>query len=207
MNKITLPEWRPGEPDYDWEVIRDSIVQLIANQNELISRWEAIDEWESPMHERLEAICKQLDRHDEQIGYIKPKVKQNTAWIGNEILKGGGRVVKPEGYWECPVHGRLQPHEVREKLCRVRVGDWACQREATWRTDKPSEVLSDSELKELIGGIGASVPAGNPDLCPICGGEISMRKTPRAWAGCIPCNWNWYGESIEQWKRMVTRGS
>ena len=242
MNKIEVPECDGWEEVYQStnlphavRQLQDRVSQLVANQNELISRWEAVDEWEQPLKDRIIALSDELDDQRKKLmrfhhtfetrltaiekndlaelnrGMIsmEQQLDRHDHWISeHDIGEVVSEIEKPEpGHWECPEHGELQPHEVRKKLCRVRVGDWACQREATWRTDKPSEVLSDSELKELIGGIGASVPAGNPDLCPICGGEISMRKTPRVWVGCIPCNWNWYGESIDQWRLIVTRGS
>ena len=166
MNKIEVPECDGWEEVYQStnlphavRQLQDRVAQLIDNQNELISRWEAIDEWEAPMMDRLEAIHKQLDRHDH--------------WISeHDIGEVVSEIEKPEpGYWWCKTH---------HKHLHICAHPAHIFHELEWRTDKP-------------------------DLCPICGGEIWTMRMPKAGivVRCFVCEWSWYGESIEQWRRIV----
>ena len=213
MNKIEVPECDGWEEVYQStnlphavRQLQDRVAQLIDNQNELISRWEAVDEWEAPMMDRLEAIHKQLDRHDEQLGNMQSYmqdiddavqrhdeqiegVKEEQADIVAAIdhtKNGPVRKKQPEpGYWWCPLHG-VRPHKGRCGFEFVDRGEeLKCNLFVKRRTDEPG-------------------------LCPICGGEISIHEAGpeyRAWVGCDHCKWEWFGESIEQWRRIVTRGS
>ena len=213
MNKIEKPEWNDNSVSLVL-VMEDVVGQLIDNQNEIIEQLDKQKEritnhlicWHEPIKKRIAEIEKQLDRHDMQLGNMQSYmqdiddavqrhdeqiegVKEEQADIVAAIdhtKNGPVRKKQPEpGYWWCPLHG-VRPHKGRCGFEFVDRGEeLKCNLFVKRRTDEPG-------------------------LCPICGGEISIHEAGpeyRAWVGCDHCKWEWFGESIEQWRRIVTRGS
>jgi rubrerythrin len=100
MKPIEIPDFSAASgPDTEWEWFRDVIVQLIENQNELITENAA----DRQLHED---ITERLDRQSEQLQDLENWKAKSNVWMRNHDETYLERIArekagKQEGYYWC----------------------------------------------------------------------------------------------------------